>query len=363
MAFLKHPFPEGNKMQILDNRYHIPPLHSFSKKIPRLIKFMLNADPIRRPNAKQIVDHINDILGGGKGTLRNSKSKRTRSVINTSTASVSQMKSRLHLPCVSSSENRRHSERIPVALLHNHASDDDRWSENDWDPFSDEVQNANNDNVSSDQQLASLAEEKINDIEEEKIVVGVNTVFTSDFERDFFGSVSAPIVIKSESKILEIERNVSLIKETEPEINSVSNHSQPKIEIEQKNVESEEKNEIVDGVNSGVLNKDILSVSSAGNENIMNEILDVVIDNRIADVCSEKMQQFSESNGKIGGICIVDSETESVESDKATAADPTVLYGDQLAQLLSMGFTNVEKNIDALVRGEGNIQIALTILV
>ncbi|ETO24739.1 hypothetical protein RFI_12417, partial [Reticulomyxa filosa] len=32
MAFLQHPFPDGNKMQILDAKYSIPDSHPYSKK-------------------------------------------------------------------------------------------------------------------------------------------------------------------------------------------------------------------------------------------------------------------------------------------------------------------------------------------
>jgi len=45
------------------------------------------------------------------------------------------------------------------------------------------------------------------------------------------------------------------------------------------------------------------------------------------------------------------------------AQNPSVLYGAELAQLISMGFDDHEKNIKAILRAKGNVQVAVNILV
>merc|ERR1712087_1090282 len=42
--------------------------------------------------------------------------------------------------------------------------------------------------------------------------------------------------------------------------------------------------------------------------------------------------------------------------------EPSVFYGSQLAQLISMGFNETEKNVNAIVRAKGNVQVAVSIL-
>ena len=43
--------------------------------------------------------------------------------------------------------------------------------------------------------------------------------------------------------------------------------------------------------------------------------------------------------------------------------DPNIVYGDQLAQLISMGFNDENKNKNAIVRAKGNVQVAVNILI
>ena len=44
LAFLQHPFPEGNKMAILDASYKIPVKHPYSKKVTKLLKLLLHKE-------------------------------------------------------------------------------------------------------------------------------------------------------------------------------------------------------------------------------------------------------------------------------------------------------------------------------
>merc|ERR1712154_703852 len=79
MAYYEHPFPEGSKMSILDAKYKIPDKQRYSKKITKLLKLCFHRDPVRRPTAKQLLDHITDILAGGRGTLSTKNKKRSNS--------------------------------------------------------------------------------------------------------------------------------------------------------------------------------------------------------------------------------------------------------------------------------------------
>ncbi|ETO21449.1 cyclin G associated kinase-like protein, partial [Reticulomyxa filosa] len=85
MAFLCHPFPDGNKMQILDAKYSIPPKHNYSKKVTKLLKLLLQREfwiANDKTLFSQICNHVQDIVNGGKGTLTRSKEiKRPQSFI------------------------------------------------------------------------------------------------------------------------------------------------------------------------------------------------------------------------------------------------------------------------------------------
>merc|ERR1711879_183818 len=48
---------------------------------------------------------------------------------------------------------------------------------------------------------------------------------------------------------------------------------------------------------------------------------------------------------------------------KSQDLNPLVVYGSQLAQLISMGFTEEQENLKAIIRAKGNVQVAVNLLV
>mmetsp|Transcript_46589 Transcript_46589/g.120211 ORF Transcript_46589/g.120211 Transcript_46589/m.120211 type:complete len:228 (-) Transcript_46589:520-1203(-) len=65
MAYLKHPFNEGEQLQILNGKYSFPETQPYGKEVPRLISWMLSQNPERRPSAKVIFEALESIESTG----------------------------------------------------------------------------------------------------------------------------------------------------------------------------------------------------------------------------------------------------------------------------------------------------------
>jgi serine/threonine protein kinase len=63
LAFYVTPFEEGGTLQILNLRYSIPENSLYSANIPKLIAFMLEPDPDRRPDVFEVLERVCSLRG------------------------------------------------------------------------------------------------------------------------------------------------------------------------------------------------------------------------------------------------------------------------------------------------------------
>jgi len=59
------------------------------------------------------------------------------------------------------------------------------------------------------------------------------------------------------------------------------------------------------------------------------------------------------SSGAFGG------QPRTTPTSTSPSLDPAILYREQLNQLIEMGFTNSEQNLQALIATGGNVQAAI----
>jgi ubiquilin len=65
------------------------------------------------------------------------------------------------------------------------------------------------------------------------------------------------------------------------------------------------------------------------------------------------------SSGALGGQTGTTTTPTPTTTTTPSSVNPALLYRDQLNQLIEMGFTNSEQNLQALIATGGNIQAAI----
>eukprot|EP01084_Bolivina_argentea_P064262 117230_1 len=314
LCYFEHPFGEGAKMSILDAKYKIPNKEKYSKKITKIFKMCFNKDPIKRPTTKQLSDHLCDIISGGKGILSSKYKKRSNSNV---------MKTQLHLAPKKKNmdEIRRKSlpttkEEVKIDIIPEF--------DQDWDPFQDD--NNNNDNNIFDDNFDQTFQVNGNGKQNGKtnaLEAGDNDpFFSNDFSNDFFAdnnnnNKSHKIIKKRKSKPKPIDTDVYN-------------------EHKRQNKRKKKKEKPTRSRSKSPTHKHI----------------------KIKDKKRPLTPQPKPQNPM--------QKHESIEKQKlniSNSKDPTVVYGEQLAQLISMGFNDTNKNIKAILRAKGNIQVAVSILI
>eukprot|EP00486_Rosalina_sp_Unknown_P012802 CAMPEP_0201597232 /NCGR_PEP_ID=MMETSP0190_2-20130828/193782_1 /ASSEMBLY_ACC=CAM_ASM_000263 /TAXON_ID=37353 /ORGANISM="Rosalina sp." /LENGTH=405 /DNA_ID=CAMNT_0048058107 /DNA_START=643 /DNA_END=1860 /DNA_ORIENTATION=- len=358
LAYYEHPFPEGAKMSILDAKYKIPDKNRYSKKVSKLIKMLFNKEPTKRPTCKQISEHLSDIISGGKGTLSSKSKKRSNSQAIDET--------HLHLSPKKKDENRRKSFNATPEEFKSDAIDEG------WDPFDDNEDDPfGGDNFDTSFQVASSLKPK--DVKQQynpngnasngkgnSINSSQNTnnnnnnnnynsnqqndngndpFFSADFAADFFGDASnnnnngRPSSAKASSspnkKPMKKRKSGSKPKPIDSEVYNEHQRRQRK-----KKREKPSRSRSKSPTNRSKKN------SKSNSQN-----------NRPT---TPKVQK----SPKAKPMGLAQAKPLPKQSQ-----DPAVTYGDQLAQLVAMGFDNEEKNIKAILRAKGNVQVAVNILI
>merc|ERR1712228_1125177 len=298
LAYYEHPYPEGAKMSILDAKYKIPHKDRYSKKVTKILKLCFHRDPVRRPTCKQIIDHITSIISGGKGTLSSKYKKRSNS------ANPQQ----LHLSPKKTEDTNRRKSLQPKQSEHKMDAIDD-----EWDPFSDDNTNDNDDIFSdnfSDLQIVSANDLKANDVSSNG--QSEDPFFSNDFASDFFGDGDK--AKKQKSKVPK--KRKSGIK---PKAINSAIYTSPKSEERQSRRKKKKKRKPT----------------------------------------KSRSQSPASKNSKVKNKNKKKAKPQTPPPQPDDMKDPNVVYGDQLAQLISMGFNDEQKNINAIARAKGNVQVAV----
>eukprot|EP01083_Nonionella_stella_P035819 97699_1 len=310
MAYFEHPFPEGSKMSILDAKYKIPiqMKDQYSKKVYKLMKLCFHKDPVKRPTTKQLAEHLSDIIAGGKGTLSGKSKKRSNSMKPTKTNEL------LLQPKSQNMDPRRKSGPITLPST-KEESKTDLNNDDGWDPFATAEDDPPNDvfdddfeNVFNNVKQLKLSNSKSN------VVKSNDDAFISDaFENDFFGNGG-----KNKKKGKAKKRKSG--GKPQPVDARQSTRKKKKHKPQRSRSKSPKRN----------TNK-----------------------NKKSAPRPRTPQPQPMKHPKVKGKNVL----------AAQQRDPRVAYGDQLAQLISMGFTDETKNINAIMRAKGNIQVAVSILI
>jgi len=335
LAYFEHPFPEGAKMSILDAKYKIPDKGRYSKKVSKLIKLCLHRDPTRRPTCKGIAQHLEDILGGGKGTLSSKKDKKR---------SNSQMVKATDQLKLAPKQNEADSRRKSHAEVQN--SEEVKMSTVDegWDPFD---VDGGDDNIFDDNFDGTLSNASLQKSEglqpgphiakhsQSQTLDPDDPFFSTDFASDFFGDSSGS-------------------KMTKPKFTKSVSNKAPELKTrksggKQKAIHAQEYQR----GGSRKKKRDKMSRSRSKSPPFQGNILSAPQQSGPQRPLTP--QPYSKKGHQGHGMMS--------KSQDMGAMDPLIIYGSQLAQLINMGFTEEQKNLKAIIRAKGNVQVAVNLLV
>ena len=375
-------------MSILDAKYNIPDKKRYSKKVTKLIKMMFNKDPTKRPTCKQMSQHLNDIISGGKGTLSSKSKKRSNSNVE---------QTQLHLSPKQNDVNRRKSVNAikSTPTIEETKNDTADWNpfDDDNDPFDDDPFDNNNGGGSGDKNVFQVANElKPKDVKQQFNPNGSNNnnisngnrngssklqsinehnnnndnnnnnnngnigsddpFFSTDFAADFFGSdsnlnnneaSSRPQSAKATSTNKKLKKRKSGSK-PKPIDSEVYNEHQRQSKRKKKREKP-----------SRSRSKSPTSSKSKSNGKSQNRpTTPKVSKSPKSQALSQKQEPPKQALAQPQPI---------IKSKQENSQDPALVYGDQLAQLVSMGFNDADKNIKAILRAKGNVQVAVSILI
>ena len=343
LAYFSHPFPEGAKMSILDGKYKIPDKTRYSKKVSKILKLCLHKEPTRRPTCTGLAEHLRDLLAGGKGTLSSKKDKK-RSNSQTVTSKTQQ-----HLVAPKHGADQR---RNSLGATKEETKLD---IDEGWDPFDDDEEadaqsqaqagGASNDSVFDDDFVPS-AQSFSSSISPPQHAQQRHTAppiangdadpfFSADFSADFFSKEDArPKIAQTMSSHLPstAERAGGL------KLKKRKSGRKPKPIDDEAYSEQRRQGRRKKKRELPTRSRSKAPTHSAAKRAVRP---------------TTPQPQKSKAKAKAAHAQV---------SPKA-AQEPSVFYGSQLAQLLSMGFNETEKNVNAIVRAKGNVQVAVSILI
>lgn len=351
MAYFEHPFPDGAKMSILDAKYKIPDKARYSKKVSKLIKMLFHKDPNKRPDCKQLSEHLTDILSGGKGTLKSKKDKKR------SNSNVDQTKTHLTLsPKSNLSLYKRNSMNAVPEEIKLDTPVDDEWDpfddeDDEEDSFADPFGNIEDDNTfqvanslqASDVQQQYDANNNGNQANNNNVQQNGgggsadDPFFSTDFAKDFFGNDAQGTNPERPSSAKVAKKRKSGSKPKPIDSGAYVEHES----VIKKRKKKKEKP-------SRSRSK---SPTPKSHQNSLQ---------------THKQQNYRKSQPppQLKHALPKQAKPEHAQpASKPASQDPSVVYGDQLAQLMSMGFNDSEKNVKAILRAKGNVQVAVNILI